>query len=215
MSDPDIILYHCPAACSQVTVCALEMTGLKYKLELVNLYAGEHKTGAYEAVNRMAKVPYMLIDGVGLGENMGILTYLAALRPDCGIFPAIVSPRDRAEVISGLSFCSSTLHPIVRGMINPARLTAGETEGVREMAMSLGTKTFSVAEERLQRQDWWLGEPCIIDVYLNWAWSVALKGGFDCTPFPRLTELPQRLQQLPAFVAMLKEEEESSEKLGL
>lgn len=215
MSDPDITLYHCPAACSQVAVCALEMAGLPYRLELINLFAGEHKSSDYATINPMAKVPYMLIDGMGLAENVAILSYLGELRPASGIFPRPCSARTRADVISGMAFCSGTLHPIVRGMFNPARLTTGETQGVRDMAMSLGQKAFGFVEQRLGQSGWWLGEPTIVDVYLNWARSVAVKGGFDCSPLPHLAGLPGRLEQIPAFVAMMRQEAESSVRLGL
>jgi len=213
-TDPELILYHFPGACSQVAVCALEMTGLPYRLELVDLPGGQQNTAEYTALNSLAKVPYLLVDGVGLSENMAILTYLAALRPDSGVFPVPSSPRDRAEVVSGLSFCSATLHPIVRGMLNPARLTSGDTEGVRDMAMTLGRKAFGHAEARLVKRGWWLGEPCIVDVYLNWARSVATRGGFDFAGYPQLSALPQRLRQIPGFIAMLREEEASTAKLA-
>jgi glutathione S-transferase len=70
------------------------------------------------------------------------------------------------------------------------------------MAMTLGKKSFGYANERLQQKGWWLGEPSIVDVYLNWALSVATKGGFDTSSFPHLAALPERLKQLPAFIAM-------------
>lgn len=215
MKNPEITLYHCPGACSQVTVCALEMSGLPYRLELLNLFAGEHLMSDFAAVTKMAKVPYMLIDGQGLGENVAILSYIAELRPASGVFPATTSPRTRADALSGLSFCSGTLHPIVRGMFNPQRMTTGDTAGVQNMAATLGKKAFSFAEERLEQSGWWLGVPSIVDVYLNWALSVAIRAKFNLSSFPRLKELPERLTQVPAFVAMQKEEEASRAELGL
>lgn len=215
MSDPEITLYHCPGACSQVTVCALEWAGLPYRLELLNLSSGEHLTGGYAAVTKLAKVPYMLIDGEGLGENIALIGYIADLRPGSGVFPPVTSPRVRAEAMAGLSFCSGTLHPIVRGMFNPQRITSGDTTGVRDMAFTLGKKSFGFAEERLARTGWWFDAPSIVDVYLNWALSVALRTDFDVSAFFQLASLPERLKQVPAFTALLKEEEESRATLRL
>lgn len=215
MTDPDLVLYHCPGACSQVTVCALEMTKLPYRIELVNVFSGEHLKGDFAALTKLSKVPYLIIDGVGLRENVAILTYLADLRPDGGIFPAPTTIRARAEALSGLSFCSSTLHPILRGMLNPKRLTTGDTEGVRDMARSLGEKSFGYANERLKKQDWWLDQPSIVDIYLNWAWSGVVRAGLDPTPFPRLIRLQERLRELPSFKATLEMEPAFRAKLGL
>lgn len=214
MSQPEITLYHCPGACSQVAVCALEMAGLDYKLELVNLGQGAQLSAEYGAINKMGKVPYLVVDGEGLGENLAILSYLAELRPEAGIFPKNASARMRAEALSGMSFCSGTLHPIVRGMFNPGRMTTGDTAGVIEKAKELGKKSFGFAEARLAKKGWWLGEPSIVDVYLNWAWSVAVRGGFDTEPYPNLSGLRDKLTQLPAFVTMLDEEADSLAKLA-
>ena len=217
MITPEIVLYHCPGACSQVAVCALEMAGLPYRLELVDIHKGQQTGAEYLTIAPLGKVPYAIIDGEGLGENVAILNYIATLRPDSGVFPAIATARDRAEIAGGLSFCSGTLHPIVRGMLNPARMTSGDTDGVREMSTKLAEKSFGFAEKRLSAKNgWWLGVVSIVDVYLNWTVSASRKAGFAIQPYPNLDRLADRLKNaLPAFTAMLAEEDASQIQLGL
>lgn len=204
MKDPDFTLYHWPDACSQVSLCALEMAGLRYRLELVDLSAGQQRSPGYLAISPLGKVPHAVIDGVGLSENSAIITYLAMLRPDAGIFPRRDGPLALAETIGGLSFVGGTLHPIVRGLANPQRVTTTDGEGVREMSHKLATRCFAEVEARLTERGWFLGEPSIVDVYLRWALGVAEAGGFDLAAFPRLGNLTDRLRQLPAFVRMLQ-----------
>lgn len=199
---PELTLYHFPGACSQVAVCALEETGLKYRLELVNLPAGQQGSADYLAVNPYGKVPYLVIDGEGLAENAAILTYIAALRPAVELFPAQDDPRMRAEAVGGMSFCSGTLHPAVRGIVNPQRLTTGETDGVRAKATELLGKGFKQAEYRIASRGWWLGEWSIVDVYLHWAFATAANKGFDTAPFPELVRLTERLSERAAFRRM-------------
>ena len=216
MADPDLVLYHFPGACSQVTVCALEMAGLAYRLELVNLPKSEQTTAEYLAVSPLGKVPTLLIDGEVMIENLALLTYIAALRPDAGIFPAATTPRMQAEAIGGLSFCSGTLHPQIRGLANPQRVTTGDGEPVRERSRYLAAKSFAYAQGRLaEREGWWLGAPSIVDVYLNWAASVARNAGLDMGAYPAVNDLAERLTVLPAFVRMKDEEAASRAKLGL
>ena len=200
---PELTLYHFPGACSQVAVCALEEAGLKYKLELVNLAAGQQGGADYLAVNPYGKVPYLLIDGEGMAENSAILTYIAALRPAAGLFPSWDDPRMRAESVGGMSFCSGTLHPAARGLANPQRLTTGETDGVRARATELLGKGFKQAEYRIANRGWWLGEWSIVDVYLHWVFSVATKNGFETAPYPELARLTERLSERAAFRRML------------
>lgn len=212
----DLVLHHFPGACSQVAVCALEMAGLPYRIELVDITKGAQSGPDYLAKSPLGKVPLLTIDGVGLSENAAILTYIATLAPDEGVFPAERSPRDRAEAVGGLSFCGGTLHPIVRGLANPARLTTGDVDGVREQSRLLAAKSFGYAERRIAERGWWLGVVSIVDVYLNWAFSVARRAQFDVAPFPRLAALPVTLAEtLPAFQRMQAEDAASRAALGL
>lgn len=201
-TQPELTLYHFPNACSQVAVCALEAAGLTYRLELVNLAAGEQNGAAYKAINPLGKVPLLVIDGQSLAENAAILTYIAALRPEAGLFPASQDPLVRAQAVGGMSFCGCTLHPIVRGLANPLRMTTGDGAPVREKSIELADKSFKQADHRLAANGWWLGEWSIVDVYLNWTLSVALNAGYDASKFPALLSLPDRLSAVPAFVRM-------------
>lgn len=216
MADPDLVLYHFPGACSQVTVCALEMAGLAYRLELVNLPKGEQTTAEYLAVSPLGKVPTLLVNGEVMIENIALLSYIAGLRPDAGIFPPTPTPRTQAEALGGLSFCSGTLHPQIRGIANPQRITTGDGEPVRERSRCLAAKSFAYAQGRLtQRGGWWLGAPSIVDVYLNWAASVARNAGLDMSAYPAVNDLAERLAVLPGFVRMRQGEAASRAKLGL
>ena len=201
-SQPELTLYHFPNACSQVAVCALEAAGLEYGIELVDLAGGEQNGAAYKAINPLGKVPLLLIDGQPLTENVAILTYIAGLRPDAGLLPVAQDPLVHAQAIGGMAFCGGTLHPIIRGMANPQRMTTGEGAPVREKSIELADKSYQQAEARLAANGWWLGEWSIIDVYLNWTLSVALNAGYDASKFPTLLALPERLTTIPAFVRM-------------
>ena len=212
---PDLTLYHFPNACSQVAVYSLEKARLRYDLKLVNLVTNEQGADTYKAISPLGKVPALLVDGETLTENAAIQIYIAALAPDAGLFPADPSPRGQAEVVAGLAFCGGTLHPIVRGIANPARITAGDGAPVRERSIELANKSFGYAEKRIAERRWWLGEGSTIDVYLNWAFGVAQRGGFDTSRFPQLTALAERLTERAAFRRMLEIEAESRIKLGL
>lgn len=216
MTDPELILHHFPGACSRVAVCALEMAELPYRLELVNVAKGEQTTPEYQAKSALGKVPMLLVDGEPLLENSAILTLVDALRPEAGLFPRDRSPLMRAQGVGGLSFCSGTLHPIVRGLANPQRLTKGEGEPVRERSRELARKSFGYADARLAARGWWLGELSIVDVYLDWAFNVARNAGFDIAPFPALDALARRLPEAsPAYRRMQEEESRSRAALGL
>ncbi|WP_174296774.1 glutathione S-transferase family protein [Sphingomonas bacterium] len=216
MTQPSLTLHHFPGACSRVTVCALEMAKLDYSLELVDLPNNAQNGAGYLAISPLGKVPLLIADGMPMAENAALLTYIAMLRPDSGVFPRDPSPWALAETIGGLSFCAGTVHSQIRGLANPARLTVGDVEPVREMARSLVEKSFAYAERRLAERGWWTGGVTIVDVYVDWTFSVARKHGFDIAPYPTVASLPERLHDaLPAYARMLAEEAASFRTLGL
>lgn len=212
---PELMLYHFPGACSQVAVFALEQAGLAYRLQLVNIAREEQSRPDFVAISPMGKVPTLVIDGVPLTENAAILTYIAALRPEASLVPADASPRMQAEIVGGLAFCGGTLHPQVRGIANPSRLTTGDGAPVREKATALAIKSFGYAERRIAERGWWLDRWSVIDVYLNWAFSTARNGGLDTASFPRLSGLADRLAAVPAFARMMAGEASARATLGL
>ena len=203
MTDPTLVLYHFPGACSQVSLCALEEAGLAYRSELVDLAANGQGQPGYLALSPMGKVPVLVVDGEPLLETAAILTFIATLRPEAKLLPLDAAPRLRAEAAGGLAFCGGTLHPQIRGVANPARMTTGDLAPVREKSIELAIKSFKFAEHQLAERGWWLGEWSIIDVYLDWAFGVAQRAGFDTAPFPLLSGLAERLTVRPSYARML------------
>ena len=193
----DLLLYHFPGACSNVCLHALETAGLDYDVRLVDLARGEQMGEAYTEIVPLGKVPAMQTRDGLVTENAAILTYIHSLAPEAGLFPATDAPIALARRAAGLSFCGGNLHPIVRGLMNPARMTDGYAEGVRSKSKQLAKKSFAYAEQILQENGWWLGEWSLVDVYLDWALSVARKAGFDLSSFPALHTLRDRLAEHP------------------
>lgn len=97
MRTPQLLLHHFPGACSRVSVCAFEWTGLPYHVKLVNIAAGEQQSVDYLATSALGKVPALLVDGTPLLENAAILTLAHALRPEAGILPPGGEALARAE----------------------------------------------------------------------------------------------------------------------
>ncbi len=215
MADLDLELCHFPGACSRVSVCALEWAALPYRVRLVDIGRDEQNAASYKAVSALGKVPALLVDGTPLLENAAILTFIHALRPAAGLLPNDGDTLARAEGAGGLSFCGGTLHPIVRGLANPMRITTGDGEPVRERSRELAAKAFGHAEARLAARGWWLGRLSVVDVYLDWAFSVARRAGFRVDDFPLLDGLEQRLAALPAYGRMQEEERHARAVLGL
>lgn len=209
-------LYFFPGACSRVTMTALEACGETYEAVPVNLSIGEQTGAAYRAINPKGRVPALRVGDHLLTENLAILFYLNELNPDAGLLPPVTAPVDRQQQLADLAYCSSTLHPLVRQVRNPARLVDGDTAPLQQKGLVLITEQLGRLSARLDSGRWWYGE-CwsIIDVYLFWAYDIAASAGFDLNAHPALIEHQEKVRSFDPFRRARERELAAAERLGL
>ena len=204
-----------PGACSRITMTALEEIGLDYKDHTVNLRADAQHSADYLALNRKGKVPTLAMDGHVLTENAAILAFLDHSHPEAALLPRSDNPLESARGLSDLVWCSSTLHPVVRQIRNPWKLTTSDPEGVQ----ADGLKKFAVECRHISEQvaeGWWYGRHwSIVDVYLYWAYSTAAKGGFQLDNYPHLLAHAERVRARPSFQRALAREVAAVERENL
>lgn len=203
----EITLYQFPAACSRVTMNALEEVGCDYSDVLVNMKAMAQTKPDYLAINPKGKVPTLVIDDEILTENAAIIWTLHCLRPEGGLFPPTQGPLEDHQYRADLAWCSGTMHPTVRQIRMPMKWTTGETDGVR----AHGIETFLGDCERISQRlagGWWYGTSwSIIDTYVYWGYSTAAKGGFPLDRFPALADHAARVRARPSFRRVIAREQ--------
>lgn len=200
-------LYHMPGACSRVTMNALEEIGLEYEDRPLDLISGQQRSAEFLAVNPHGKIPALLIDGRLLTENAAILLYLHRAHPDARLLPDVGDAVDAAQIVSDLIWCSSSVHPVVRSIRMPIRLTEGDTGPVRARGMTLFEPAVREIAERLENGAWWFGNAwSIIDVYLYWNYDTARSGGFDFSRYPVFDDHARRVRARPSFQRALARE---------
>lgn len=206
---PSIILHSAPGSCSRVATIALEHAGLDFESRVVRFMRGEHKSPDYLKINPKGKVPALQIDGECLTENVAILTFLDDRFPEAALLPKTASALDRGRVLADLSFCSSTLHPLVTrirmphffaGPENARKVHAGGCEGMREY--------FALIDKRLEKSAWWYGDRwSAMDAYLYWVFWRVEGAGFPTADYPAFTAHARRMEETPAVKRALAREE--------
>ncbi|MDB1125282.1 glutathione S-transferase family protein [Vibrio algarum] len=196
-----LVLYYAPGACSGVTINALEELGLDCDYRKIDLSSGEQKTEAYRKINPYGKVPALISDDKLLTENPAILLYLHSLVADSTLLPKTDDKYQAALYSSDLMWMSSSVHPSVRHVCMPMYYTLNQdTTDVVEKGRQSLTSYFNIAEKRLHNQAWWYGSKwSIVDVYLHWCYTRALRGGYSLSDFPALLEHQQRVEARPSF----------------
>ena len=205
-------LYHMPGACSRVTLNALEEIGLEYEDQALDLSKGDQRSPAFLAVNPRGKIPALLVDG----QLIAILLYLIDQYPDAGLLPKSNDPIFRAQCISDLIWCSATVHPVVRSVRMPIRMTDGDPAGVFTKGMELMLPIVQAIDNRLAQGDWWFGEKwSIVDTYLYWNYDTAASGGFDLSPYPVILDHAKRVRARTGFQCALAREQAAVEAGGI
>jgi glutathione S-transferase len=204
-----IQLYMAPGTCARVPAIALEEAGQSFESVVIRFLKGEHKSPAYRALNPKSKVPTLIIDGHTLTENVAILSYLAGRYPQAALLPKAGDAFESAQQIADLSYCASTLHPIVTRIRLP-HFFAGEEAAYRvwKTGCEAMQDHFAFVESRLQAQSWWYGEKwSVMDGYLYWVYWRVAGAGFDVGPYPKLSDHARRMEQRPAVQRALARED--------
>lgn len=105
-----IVLYHHPHSRAATVVWMLEVLGLDYRLEHVDLKGGANRQPAFLALNPMGKVPVLVDGDAVLTESAAIALYLADRYSSGGLAPAFDDPA-RAAYLRWILYAPSVVEP--------------------------------------------------------------------------------------------------------
>ncbi|MCJ8190915.1 maleylacetoacetate isomerase [Sphingomicrobium aestuariivivum] len=109
MTRPILHDYYRSSASYRVRI-GLNLKGIDYHSEKVDLVSGAQKDEAYKAKNPQGFVPMLEIDGHRLTQSLAILDYLDATRPEPPFVPD--NPADRAHVLALATLVACDIHPL-------------------------------------------------------------------------------------------------------
>jgi maleylacetoacetate isomerase len=89
---------------------ALNLKGLAYEPQLVNLPKGEHRSARFAELNRQALLPSLEDEGAWLNQSLAIIEYLEETRPLPALLPKDPLGRARVRSLSLLVACE--IHPL-------------------------------------------------------------------------------------------------------
>jgi glutathione S-transferase len=104
----ELTLYYMPKTRAFRVRWLLEELGLDYRLEHIDLYAGEGNTAEYRDVHPLGQVPALKVDNEVMFESGAMLQWLAETHLDKGLAPALDSPW-RREFDQWMFFAVGTL----------------------------------------------------------------------------------------------------------
>ena len=183
---------------------ALNVKGVVYDTEAVDLVAGDQRADEYVALNPGKGVPTLVLeDGTVLTQSLAILDYLEAVYPEPALVP--LCPIARAKVLAAAHTVALDIHPVnnlrvVQHLKSAHSATAQQAqdwmahwmaEGFTALEAMLSTDTpfsFGPAPD--------LADLCLVAQVYN-----ARRWGVDLAPFPKIERVETACLAVPAIAA--------------
>lgn len=181
----ELILHYAPISCALVPYIALTEAEAQFTVRIVDFRRSGHMTPEFLRINPKHQVPVLMIDGKPLTENIAIQLWVARKFPKAGLLP--VASDDEFKVIELMAWCDSGIHPHLTPNILPARYcdVPGSEDGVRRCAHKMLQEKFSVAEDLLGEQEWFLECFTLADAFFFWCFRRAMQFEVDLSQFAK------------------------------
>jgi glutathione S-transferase len=168
-------LHIAPPSPRAIKVVALKNSlGLECEIRVINFATGDHMTPEFATLNPNKLMPVLEDDGFVLWESNAILQYLAAKKPERGLWPS--DARRQAEVLRWMSWEGAHWAPSACGVLITEnllkRIFAGGDPNPDEVAR--GENEFhrfgGVLDGCLKGRKWLTGNDLTIADYSVGAW---------------------------------------------
>ena len=179
----NIVLYYAPIACSMVPYINLTEAGASFEVRTINMAKGQHVSPEYMKINPKHKVPFLIVDGRSLSENVAIQTWIGRQFPQARLMPA--DSWQDLQAISIMSWCSGGIHPYLTRLNNTKKIcdAPGAEDSVKKLATEPLMENFKLADDMLAGRDFLFDHYTGPDAHLFWCMRRAQQFGLDLAPF--------------------------------
>ena len=198
------------------TRIALELKGLAYGQQGVDLRTGAQRSEAFVALNPQGMVPALEVDGAVLTQSPAILEWLEEAHPAPALLPA--DPLERAHVRAMAALIGCDIHPLNNtSVLTRIKLEfSASEEHVGEWYRHWIKLGFNALEHQVAKHPdtaYVFGdEPTLADVMLVPQMANARRFKTDLSPFPRLVAWDERARAHPAFIKAAPENQKDAVK---
>lgn len=199
----DVVLHgYWRSGTSYRTRIALNLKGVSYRTQPVNLIEGEQRSEAFRRLNPQGLVPALEVDGAVLTQSPAILEWLEETWPEPPLLPAGGVERAQVRAMAALVGCD--IHPLnnMRVLKAVLNLSGGDAEATGEWAAGWVNSGFEALEQQVaQHGDGFCfgASPTLADCYLIPQMHSARRFKVALERFPHLMAVEAQAAALPAF----------------
>ena len=183
---------------------ALNLKGLSYRQEPVNLVTRANHAPEYRAINRFGSVPALTIDGVHYAQSMAIIEMLDERWPTPALLPT--NPMARAKAREWAFAIATELHaPLNLPVLNYLKDELGQDQaGITRWYHRWLQRTLAPIEAELAawpHEPLPFGEVGLFEIMLVPQLYNARRFGFDLSAYPSMIKVDEAARAHPAFAA--------------
>jgi len=199
----EILLYYAPNACSLVPYVTLTEANAQFDVRVLNFRRHEQMSADYLKLNPKHKVPYLVVDGRGLSENVAIQTFIARQFPSAKLLPS--DPWHEPEAISILAWCASGIHPFLSRINNTARVcnVPGTDASVRQCGKDMLFEACKIADDMLKGREFFFDHFTAADAHFFWCLRRGVQLDVDHSGFPNCAAHFDRVKARPSVQKVL------------
>lgn len=190
----DITLYHSPGACSMATYVSLLESGADFDVKIISLRSKDQLSPEYAAINPKKKVPFLVVDGKGLSENIAMHAWIAEAFPAANLLPT--DSWDHKKALSYMGWFGAGIHQHLTRHFKPEKFCANEDAhaSIKAKAKAMYMEQLALVEAELAGKTWFFDHFTSCDAYFFWIYERAVAEGFDLTGFEHCTAHNQRMR---------------------
>lgn len=183
---------------------ALELKGLEYDYEPVNLLKGEQRSSVHLTRNPQGLVPALETEeGAILTQSAAIIEYLEERYPDTPLLPADAEGRARARAVAAVIACEAQPFMNLRMQTYLKEERHFDAAAMKEWLNRWSGGAMKAAEALIAGEPgpFALGaRPTIADAFLVPQMFGALRFGIDLSAMPRITAICEHCNTLEPFI---------------
>lgn len=177
------------------TYVSLKEADADFDVKIIRLKNNEQSTAEFAALNPKKKVPYLIIDGKGLTENIAMQTWIAENFPAAKLMP--IDSWDQKQALSYMSWFGSGLHPHMTRHYKPIKFCA-EADAhadIQVKAKAMYMEQLELIESELAGKTQFFDHYTVCDSYFFWIYERAIAEGFDLSGLKQCTAHNTRMRE--------------------
>ena len=166
----------------------------EFDVKIISLKNNDQSNPDYAAINPKKKVPFLVVDGNGLSENIAMQSWIAETYPQAKLLPS--DNWDQKRALSYMGWFGAGIHQHLTRHFKPVKFCAhtDSHDDIKAKARDMYMEQLALVEMELKHKNWFFEHYTVCDSYFFWIYDRALGEGFDLSGFKHCTDHNTRMR---------------------